>query len=204
MALAPAEVLNSYTGAMKTRAFDPLSLDVELFARDAASLQGQWPAAELDRLADAAAPESPASGWPLVAWAAVGEQRAQRGAEAQTWLHLTASASVALTCQRCLRPVAEDLQIDRWFHFVRGEEQAANLDAELEDDVLAMTRHLNLRELLEDELLLGLPLVPLHQDCSAPVPMDAAPELAAQAETPRPNPFAALAALKGKKSDGAA
>lgn len=189
---------------MKSRVFDPRKLDVELFARDGAALQGQWPAAELERLADCAAPEAPAPGWPAVEWSAAGELRPQRGAEPQVWLKLTADARVALTCQRCLQPVNEALHVERWFHFVRNEEQAASLDAELEDDVLAMTRHLDLHELVEDELLLALPLVPRHADCSAPLPPSSTAEstggeVVGEPETSRPNPFAALAALKGKK-----
>ena len=187
---------------MKMRAFDPRSLDVELFARDAATLQGQWPAADLDRLADCAAPEAPASTWPAVVWSAVGEQRTPRGAEAQSWIRLSAGTTVALTCQRCLQPVKEALHIDRWFHFARSEEQAASLDAELEDDVLAMTRHLDLRELVEDELLLGLPLVPRHADCAAPLPLGDATDSESESQEARPNPFAALAALKGQRRDG--
>ena len=44
--------------------------------------------------------------------------------------------------------------------FVRGEDAAAELDAESDFDVLTLTRSLDLRELVEDELLLALPLVP--------------------------------------------
>jgi uncharacterized protein len=47
--------------------------------------------------------------------------------------------------------------------------------------------------LLEDELLLSLPLVPMHVDCPVPLP----PAVADQpAEEGAPHPFAALAALK--------
>lgn len=179
------------------RELDPRKLDVAAFARDAASLQGQWPAAELIRLADAAAPEAPASGWPDVQWSARGEQRKPRGSEPQTWLYLEASARTALTCQRCLQPVHEAIQFERWFRFARDESEAASLDAESEEDVLALPRSLDLRELVEDELLLDLPLVPRHEVCpqALPLPSDDA-EHAEQEE--RPNPFAVLAALKKK------
>ena len=85
------------------------------------------------------------------------------------------------------------LAIERSFLFVHGEDAAAQLDTDSEDDVLALTRALDLRELIEDELLLALPLVPRHEVCPTPL---LAP---ADGEAPvddKPNPFAALAALK--------
>lgn len=180
---------------MKLRAFVPEKLDLAVFARDGASLEGEWPATTLQRLADSAAPESPASGWPAVRWRLKGEVRQPKGGTAQIWLHLAAEAEVALTCQRCLQPVEEALEVDRWIRFVDTEAEAAALDADSDDDVLALPRHLDARELLEDELLLALPLVPRHEEC--PQPLVHQDEGAAEeVEEERPNPFAKLAALK--------
>jgi uncharacterized protein len=99
---------------------------------------------------------------------------------------------VRLQCQRCLQPVDVPLEVDRAFRFVRGEDAAAALDAEADDDVLELTRGFDLRDLVEDELLLALPLVPRHRDCTVPRPApDDAPPTTAEA-----HPFAVLAALK--------
>ncbi|MEQ1804240.1 MAG: YceD family protein, partial [Burkholderiaceae bacterium] len=100
-------------------------------------------------------------------------------------------ARLQLVCQRCLEPVTAALDVQRSFRFVEGEAAAAELDAQCEDDVLALTRELDLHELLEDELLLCLPLVPKHEQCPQPLP-----EAAAGPGPDRANPFAALAALK--------
>ncbi|MDI4632492.1 DUF177 domain-containing protein [Pelomonas sp. V22] len=178
---------------MKERVFDPRKLDVAAFARDAASLQGEWPATSLERLADAAAAEAPASQWPAVSWSVEGELREVRG-ENQPWLHLKIGASVQLTCQRCLKAVGETLALERSVRFVKDEASAAELDVDSEEDVLALQRHLDLAELIEDELLLALPLVPRHEICPQPLPVPA--EDADLIEEERPNPFAALAALK--------
>lgn len=178
---------------MKERVFDPRKLDVAAFARDAASLQGEWPAASLERLADAAAVEAPASQWPAVTWSAEGEMLEVRG-EDQPWLHLKIAASVQLTCQRCLKAVGETLALERSVRFVKDEAAAAELDVDSEEDVLALPRHLDLAELIEDELLLALPLVPRHETCPQPLPVPADDE--ELVEEKRPNPFAALAALK--------
>jgi len=178
---------------MKERVFDPRKLDVAAFARDAASLQGEWPATSLERLADAAASEAPASQWPAVNWSVQGEVREVRG-EGQLWLHLKIGASVQLTCQRCLKPVGETLALEHSFRFVKDEALAAELDADSEEDVLSLQRHFDLAELIEDELLLALPLVPRHETCPQPLPVPAEDE--EHLEEKRPNPFAALAALK--------
>jgi len=83
---------------------------------------------------------------------------------------------------------------ERRIFFVDGEDAAAALDAESEDDVLASTPALDLAELIEDELLLALPLVPRHDRCPEPLPralVEDDPQTG-----PADNPFAVLAALK--------
>jgi uncharacterized protein len=181
---------------MKSRVFVPEKLDLAAFIQDGASLQGEWLAASLERLADAAAPDAPAQGWPALRWSLQGETRQPKGGKAQSWLRVTAEAQVALTCQRCLKPVEERIDVDCWLRFVDTEAEAAALDADSDDDVLAMPRHLDARELIEDELLLALPLVPRHEVCPEPLPQPDDDEPAAEEEAERPNPFAALAALK--------
>lgn len=183
---------------MKPREFDPLRLDVAALAEQGASLDGTWPLSSLQRLAASAHNEAPPKGGDVVTWSARGERRVRVGAPAEVWLHLHAGACVELECQRCLGPVATALEVDRALRFVQGEDQAAALDAESEDDVLALSRWLDLRELVEDELLLALPLVPRHEVCPQPLPLAG---LAGEAVLPdgqeeRPNPFAVLQELK--------
>jgi uncharacterized protein len=182
---------------MKQRAFVPEKLDLAAFIHDGASLEGEWPAGSLERLAESAAPEAPAQGWPALQWRLRGETRQAKGGKAQSWLQVAAQAHVALTCQRCLKAVEEHVDIDRWIRFVDTEAEAAALDADSDDDVLALPRHLDARELIEDEILLALPLVPRHEVCPEPLAhVDDIDESAAEEEAERPNPFAALAALK--------
>lgn len=178
---------------MSSRDFDPNRLDVAAFARAAGELEGRWPLLQFDRLSESAAAEAlPAHGGEVV-WRARGEARAMRGGEMQVWLHLGATTTVPLECQRCLKPVEVPLAIERSFMFVHGEDAAAQLDADSEDDVLALTRALDLHELIEDELLLSLPIVPRHDAC--PVPLRV-PDDVDELLDEKPNPFAALASLK--------
>ena len=178
---------------MKHKTIDPARLDMAAFAADAGELAGQWPLASLARLSDlAVADQLPGL---EVAWQAEGESRPVSGGKPEIWLHLDAQAHVLLCCQRCLGPVFTQVAAERSFRFVATEAEAEALDAELEDDVLVLERAMNLRDLVEDELLLALPLVPRHEVCPEPLPSSTRDELP-EDELEKPNPFAALARLK--------
>lgn len=170
----------------------PHTIDVRAFCRGADVLQGAWPLAAMARLATSlhGVPDTTAT------WTASGFLRPVAGGEPEHWLHLQAHAVAPLQCQRCLQTYAQALQVDRRFLFVAHEKLAEKLDEELEDDVLAMPARLDLIALLEDEMILALPLVPRHEGpCPQPLPL---PTDALEGEPPA-NPFAALAALRGRK-----
>jgi uncharacterized protein len=183
---------------MRPHGFDPLRLDIRTFAKEGAQLQGSWPLRDLSRVVDSAHPEAPVQPDDVVHWTIQGETRRVRGAEPEIWLHLKASAHISMACQRCLQPVPVQIEAQRSFRFVAGEDQAAELDADAEDDVLALVRSLDLRPLVEDELLLSLPLVPMHASCPLPLPHTDPVTEALQL----PHPFAALASIKVRTPDG--
>jgi uncharacterized protein len=107
--------------------------------------------------------------------------------------------ALPLQCQRCLTPVLETVQAERSFRFVADEATAAALDDEAEEDILVISRDFDALDLVEDELILSLPLVPMHEVCPQAVPMSAVdPDFAAATE--RPNPFGVLADLKTGQS----
>ena len=202
---------------MTAPAIDPLRLNVAHFAADAQEAAGDWAIAELPRLADSECP--PDAGSPLkakadaprlpsrsasdltrrVRWRAAGSHRPV-GGENQVWLHLLAEADVILQCQRCLRPLDEAVHVDRHFRFVADEDTATALDDEIEDEVLVLEKSLNLRDLVEDEMLLALPLVPRHDVCPEAIPMQFGD---VEIVEEKANPFASLAILrKDKDGDG--
>ena len=190
---------------MKSRQPDPLRLDMAAFAADAGELSGDWAGADLSRLAESQSPPHDVA-LTAVAWRAVGERRPVTGGEPEIWLTLHAASRAWLTCQRCLQPYEVPLDIaDKRVRFVRGESQAEALDGEIEEDVLALPRVLDLRALIEDELLLALPIVPRHEAaCPQPLPV---PDGSGPVEDDevgdggRPNPFAVLQSLKLAKKD---
>lgn len=177
---------------MKERPPDALALDVSALCKSAGTLQGQWPLAGMARLSAGFCAATDGS----VAWQATGSLVPVAGVEPELWLLLHADAAVPLECQRCLQPMIEQVQVRRRFRFVRSEELAARLDEESEDDVLVLSPRLDLHALLEDELILALPIVPRHGLCPQPLPLAAAPA----DEEPAPKPFAALAALRGRQA----
>ena len=177
---------------MASPLFEPTRLDVQAFAAHGGELSGRWPLPSFERLSDMAASGCGPSDAESVVWQAHGEQRVARDGAPEIWLHLQASTALALECRRCLEPVKVPVQVDTWLRFVRGEDAAADLDAESEFDVLALSRSLDLRELVEDELLLAVPTVPAHEICPNPLPRAVeVPEA-----SPASSPFAALADLK--------
>jgi uncharacterized protein len=174
---------------------DPQHLDVLAFARDAVHLQGESGLAEWPRLAFEQHGKTPAAG--AVVWQLAGRTVSQSGGADQICLDLRASVQLPMQCQRCLTPVLETVQAERSFRFVADEATAAALDDEAEEDILVISRDFDALALVEDELILSLPLVPLHEVCPEAVPMSAVDsEFEAAAE--RPNPFGVLAGLKTK------
>ncbi len=177
----------------RERTQQPHALEVRAFCTDGAALAGERPLARLARLVESL--HQP-PGDAQVAWQAQGQALPEPGAAPQWWLHLQGRAPVVLQCQRCLQPMVHTLEVDRRFRFVADEDEAERLDEQIEDDVLVLEPRLDLFALLEDELLLALPLVPRHEP-ACPGPLPAALEPAADdAPAQRPNPFAALAALR--------
>ena len=118
-------------------------------------------------------------------------------------LHLAfeVDGEVWLTCQRCLQPVATELTDD--FDIALLEEDSKSNSVNEEQDYLILEevvdnqtpeRLLPLKKLIEDELILMMPLAPKHDDCEMSIEQFG--ELPEEEESE--NPFAALSALKGK------
>lgn len=181
---------------MNAKSIDPRRLDVAALSAARGELSGQWPLSVFPRLSDAVLDAEPPGA--LVHWQAQAEQRPVTGAAPEIWLRLSAQAGVSMCCQRCLGSLPVPLDVDRWIRFVAGAAEAETLDAELEDDVLELQHHTDLCELVEDELLLALPLVPRHDECPEPLPMASQDDQSQPETAERPNPFAALAQLKKK------
>ncbi len=111
--------------------------------------------------------------------------------------------SVALECQRCMKAVETVLESEVSLAFVDSEAVGKQLPSEYEPYLLD-TPAVILRELVEDELILALPIVAFHLEDECEV---AVLKHEAEAHIPlpdaenRPNPFKALAGLKKTEPD---
>ena len=171
-------------------------LDVRAFALASGQVAGTMPLGAFERIMQDCLPSGAER---EVQWQARGESRSGDGGQAQYWLHLDAVAMVPLTCQRCLAPVETPLVVDRWFRFVADEATAAAQDDACEEDLLVMAGEFSLPALVEDELVLELPLIARHAQCPVQPKLQAADPGFAESSQAREKPFAALAGLKLRK-----
>jgi uncharacterized protein len=183
-------------------ALNPRGLDVAALARTGQACESAVDWRELERLSASCLAGPPAG---LVAWTASASRKAVVGSEPELRLTLGCRCVVFLQCQRCLQSVEQLLEVQRRFRFVDDEASAQALDEGNDDeDVLALRGRLDLIELLEDELILALPLVPRHERCPQPLAAGrgrATPgaDQAAAAANERHRPFEALAQLKSRR-----
>src|SRR5262245_13202290 len=97
------------------------------------------------------------------------------------------SAILTLTCQRCLEEMTLPVDADSRLAFVDSAEASAE-EIGSRDPVVAQDGQVSLATLIEEELLLALPLVPMHRDSDCFVRSEP------QAES-RQKPFAGLREL---------
>ncbi len=170
-------------------------LDVKAFAEQGGELAGEDTVGAHERLIAETQGRDPGS---VVGWSLQGELRHAGHLRPQIWLHLQAHTSLSLICQRCLNPVMVPVAVDRPFRFVADEATAQAEDDQSEEDVLALTAGFDALELIEDELLMALPVGPRHEVCPEPVKLTAVdPDFGEVHGEPR-NPFALLQKLKGR------
>lgn len=180
-----------------TKEFSADHLDINAFAKQQGHLGGDEPLARFARLAQEQVGGAPEA---QVHWQADGEWQAESGSAGHAWLHLHASVELTLTCQRCLQPALIPVEAEQSFRFVADEATAAEQDEDSDEDLLVVSRDFDLRELVEDELLMAIPMVPMHEQCPDTVQLSvSSPEFDA-AGTEKANPFAALASLRIDKT----
>ncbi len=174
----------------------PTRIDVRAFAQSASASGGHDVLANYARLLQ----ETQGDGAQRrLNWSARGEFRTDDALAQQVWLHLTVDVSLPLTCQRCLNPVDIAVAVNRSLRFVESEEAAQAQDEEAQEDVLALSPDFNLLELIEDEVLMELPVVARHEACPVEVKLAAVDPGFDTALSEKRNPFAVLAGLQGDK-----
>lgn len=111
------------------------------------------------------------------------------------FLDVRVEAPLSLICQRSLEPFVLPLRVATRLGLIRAESEEAGLSPETEPLLVDASGQLVMSDVIEDELLLAVPLVPVNPDSelSEDVTGSGAAE-AATGETE--NPFAILRELK--------
>ena len=96
-------------------------------------------------------------------------------------LNLSIDAKLPVLCQRCLAPMRLDFALT--FDYVISAEAPTEANESDEVDWLEASPTMNVNELIEDELLIAMPIAPKHDNGCAP---------ASTQSGEKPNPFAVL------------
>ncbi len=163
----------------------PRQLDALLFSRSGGRQSGVVDVSALERVA-----QESSNGRGQIEWSIAGSV----DGEGACWLVLEVSGSLDMQCQRCLDDVAIEVSSQSRFRLI-PEGEPWN-DEDLDDDsfeALEIEGPLDTQVLVEDEVLLSLPVIALHEDCEKP---GSAADERAGADSGKPSPFAVLGKLK--------
>lgn len=114
----------------------------------------------------------------------------------RSYLRGMVSLTVELECQRCLQAKTQPLTAHLDLVLLRHEGQIDKYEGESEPLVIE-DDGLDLKALIEDELILALPIIAMHDEDCQPWQDKTESEIDdAESEPERENPFAMLAQLK--------
>lgn len=161
-----AQVATYYTRPMSPAWSKPL--DIERLADAGAEVGFTVPLAQLPRLTGT---------FPDITGSASGSARFARE-QGLLVAEVSVQGSARLVCQRCMGPLELPLRSEVRVALVTEEGEAARVPEDLEP-MLAPGGRVTAGELVEEELLLALPIVPMHasgQPCAAEEVQAAEPE----------------------------
>ncbi len=112
-----------------------------------------------------------------------------------TFVEGSVQATLVLQCQRCMEPYQCEIMSHFALGVVKSLDEANALPSHYEP-VMTLEGQLALRDLIEDELILNLPIIPRHEpeNCRVKLPLADA----GWKDGEPINPFQVLASLKGK------
>ena len=161
--------------------FEQALIDSLKFAREGQRLQGQMPLSRLPRVAEELLETTGGVSYELTGFV---DSNGRPGIEADTRTQLP------LLCQRCLNRLDFDLHRHTRFLLVSNETELPELEnEELETETVPIEAVTNVADLIEQEILLGLPMAPAHAD-------GACVTLGSAQATKPDSPFAVLRQLK--------
>jgi len=164
----------------------PRQVDPRKFAQKGIELKGKIAVSALARVAEAVAESDSDVDVDIVFGIDQEGRKTLRG---------TAQAKLSVVCQRCLEPMALDVSATLALAVVWDEERAQNLPKSLEPWITGEGAA-DLYEIIEEELLLNLPMVSYHKEACVDQAAFSSGNVSVETET-KPNPFQVLEQLKG-------
>lgn len=193
---------------------DVHDFDLFEFARSGRQAAGRVRVSQLPRMLNEVPAQAPDRDTAFV-WQAEGYTQPELqgdGTEGpQPYLRLAIHGVAWLECQRCLAPYEQAFDAEVVYRVVNTEAEADEFPLDEDEvEVIVGSRQFDLVDLIEDELLLSLPVVPAHDVCpevheslvsgvggADSMEDEAGPEEVDEGSgSGRPNPFAALKAFK--------
>lgn len=152
------------------------SLDFALKGRE---ISGEVPVAELPRMADLLTDLEGKISYTLCGL---------EGDDGKPMLELALQGTCNLRCQRCMQALAYPISLVSRLRLVsEGEHDGSDIEDDEADSIPAEKR-LDVLDLLEEELLLSLPIAPKHENGEC--------RMAVEEVGKKTSPFAVLASLK--------
>ncbi len=112
------------------------------------------------------------------------------------YLDVRADAPLTVTCQRSLEPFVLPVSVSSRLGLIRSEREESGLSPESEPLLVEEDGKLAMADVIEDELLLALPLVPVNPDSALPEEFTRPPSESEAGDEHTENPFAVLRELK--------
>jgi len=157
------------------------TIDALRFAQEHQRLVGSLPLAGMQRLSDVLLDTAGRADFKLTG----GVDR-----NSKPTIEVEVEARLPMRCERCLDRLDFELKRSTRFLVVPDAEALPEFeDEETEIEAMPASALAGVADVIEQEILLGLPLAPMHADGACVAVSGAESE-------PKPSPFAALAALK--------
>lgn len=168
----------------------PHKVDAYRFADNEIALQGKLKICDLQRLAGYLATDS--GEVDVDVKFGVDEQKIR-------FMRGEIKAHVTLQCQRCLEPFEYPIAGRISVGLVQSEEEVGHLPKGY-DSVLVKEGMIIIPDVIEDELIVSLPLVPMHAsiDCKVKLPLEIDSEK--REESMKENPFKVIELLRSKRN----
>lgn len=112
------------------------------------------------------------------------------------YLVLKIDGFMNLICQRCLGGMPYELAIKNQFYLTKNNNELDQINEDHNVDAILAVPELDVIDLIEEEIILGLPISPRHNDNLCEPDQSGSDDSTTNKVSQPKNPFAALAVLK--------